>query len=267
MRQNPVFLFCMLMIAVYALAGCKKDPVSNQFVLKMWNIQMKGANVVPATPGNGASAYALLYLRDDYQLYYDIYFDSLPGGIAPEGVDIRIGGPVQNNNTALLTLTGNFNGKKMSGNMPMPKAIADSLIKSAAYMQIVSKANPTGIVRGQLDKKIIFSLDVNMDGSQVVPAANNTATAKLSLRMTDDNIAWYAIDVKNLPAGDVLKETHVHTSTGVTLLKLCSTAADYGVQMNMSITGEPLRALRSDPLYVDVHSTLFPNGLVRGLVR
>ncbi|WP_291912396.1 CHRD domain-containing protein [Chitinophaga sp. CB10] len=223
---------------------------------------MKGINVVPATPGNGASASALLYLRDDYQLYYDIYFDSLPAGITPEGVELRIGGPVENASSSLITITGAFTGKKLKGNMAVSPAAADSLIKTPGYMVITSKSAPTGLVRGQLDKKIVYAVDVDL----TAVAANN-ASGRLSLRMTEDNMAWYAIDVKNQPAGDVLKETHVHTPAGATVLKLAGTAADYGKQLNMSITGEPLRALKSDPLYVDVHSTLFPNGLIRGTLR
>ncbi|WP_167021436.1 CHRD domain-containing protein [Chitinophaga sp. Cy-1792] len=267
MRLNSVFIFGMLLLAACTMVGCKKDPKSDQFVLKFWNVQLKGTNVVPATPGNGASAYALLYLRDDYHLYYDIYFDSLPAGIVPEGVDIRVGGPVQNNSTTLLSLTGTFTGSKMSGNIDMPKTMVDSLLKTSGYMVIKSKTAPDGLVRGQLDKKIIFSKDVAMTAAQVVPAANNSATANFSIRITEDNIGFYAIDVKNLPAGDALTETHIHTSAGATLLKMASKPADYGVQLNMSITGEPLRALQQDPLYVDVHSTLYPNGLVRGTLR
>lgn len=266
MRLIPLFHFCMLILAC-SLVGCKKDPESDLFVKKLWNIQMKGINVVPATPGNGASASALLYLRDDYQLYYDIYFDSLPAGITPDGIDIRIGGPVENNAAALLTITGTFTGNKLKGNMAMPKEVADSLMKTSAYMTITSKSAPGGLVRGQLDKKVSWTMDVNLTPGQVVPAANNSASARLSMRLMEDNTLFYAIDVNGIPSGDVLKEAHIHTPVGASLLKLTSTAADYNKQLSMSVTGEPQRALKSDPLYVDVHSTLFPNGLVRGTLR
>ncbi|MGO4289649.1 CHRD domain-containing protein [Chitinophaga sp. RAB17] len=265
MRLNHVFLCCML-FAAYGLSGCKKKQHSDEFVLKFWNVRLNATNVVPALPGNGSSAYATLYLRDDYRLYYDIYFDSL-AGLTPETVEIRMGNPLQNGNAAVLQLSGNFTGSKMKGDVAMPKEVADSLLKNPGYLVIASKTAPGGLVRGQLDRKILLAKDVSLTGDQVQPPVNTAATAKIYLRMTDDNTLFYAIDVKDLPANDQLMEAHVHNAGGSVLLKLATTATDYTQPLNTSVTGEALRALQQDPLYLDIHSTLAPAGLLRGTLR
>lgn len=265
MRLNPVFLSCML-LAAYCLSGCKKTQHSDEFVLKFWNVRLAGTNIVPATPGNGAAAYATLYLRDDYRLYYDIYFDSLAGP-APDVVEIRMGGPLQNGDAAVLQLPGAFNGAKMKGDVAVPKEMADSILNNAGYLLIASKAAPGGLVRGQLDKKIIFAKDVALTGAQVLPPVTTPATAKIYLRITDDNTLFYAIDVSGLPGNDQLQETHIHNASGSVLLKLASGVADYGTQGSTTVTGDPLRALQQDPLYLDIHSTLAPDGLLRGALR
>ena len=265
MRLNPVFLICML-LAAYCLSGCKKKQHSDEFVLKFWNVRLNAANIIPAPVGNGSSAYATLYLRDDYRLYYDIYFDSL-AGLPPESVEIRMGNPLQNGAAPVLQLSGSFTGSKMKGDVAMPKEVADSLLKNPGYLVIGTKTAPGGLVRGQLDKKIILAKDVSLTGDQVQPPVNTPATAKIYLRMTDDNTLFYAIDVKGLPANDQLQEAHLHNAGGSVLLKLATTAADYTQPLNLPVTGDALRALQQDPLYLDIHTTQSPAGLLRGALR
>lgn len=265
MRLNPVFLCCVL-LAACCLMGCKKKQHSDEFVLKFWNVRLSAANIVPAPVGNGSSAYATLYLRDDYRLYYDIYFDSL-SGLVPDAVEIRMGNPLQNGTAPVLRLDGSFTGAKLKGDIPMPKEVADSLLKNPGYLLITSKTAPGGLVRGQLDKKIVFAKDVALTGAQVQPPVTTPATAKVYLRVTEDNTLFYAIDVIGLPASDQLTESHLHYPAGSMLLKLASTAADYSQPLNTAVSGDALKSLQQDTLYLDIHSTQSPAGLLRGALR
>jgi hypothetical protein len=120
--------------------------------------------------------------------------------------------------------------------------------------------------------KVVKSWMVNMSSKFEVPAnAARTETGMAMIDLLSDNSLKYTLTVTGLASGDALTNSHIHvgnvlTSAGV-ILDLKPTFA------NSSATGTvtDLRAsfvdsLKSDlnDLYVNIHSTQLPGGLIRG---
>ncbi|ATL48707.1 hypothetical protein COR50_16915 [Chitinophaga caeni] len=264
MRLNPTYIFIMLLGAC-TFMGCDKEDHPEGFVMKFWNVQLSGANVVPSSEGNNSHAYALLYLRDDYQLYYDIYFDSLSKGSSPGVVEIRMGNAIENGET-ILTLDGNFQDGKLKGNVDFPKSLADSAINNDAYITVAGAGNGA-LARGQLAKEVVYTLDLPLTGDQVVPGVSTTATGTAYLRITEDFSVYFAIDCKNVPAGETLTGAHLHSATGDMLFNFASGPADFNVPKSGEGSNDILNALKKDAVYIDVHSDQHPDGLLRGNLR
>ena len=104
-----------------------------------------------------------------------------------------------------------------------------------------------------------------------VPAVNTTATGMALLRITADNKLYSKVTVTNVEAGDALTAGHIHTgaagTNGGVLIGICESAADFGVTKIFTPTTAILTAIKTDALYVNVHSTNRPSGIVRGQIR
>ena len=91
------------------------------------------------------------------------------------------------------------------------------------------------------------------------------------IRITADNKLYSRVTVSNLESTDALSAAHIHTgaagTNGGVILGLCSSAADFGVTKIFSPTTAVLNSVKNDAVYVNVHSTNRPSGVIRGQIR
>lgn len=251
--------YCLVLSAFLLATACKKDPTSEEFIVRFWNLDLKASNMVPAVTGKGDHAVCLLYLSDNKDLYYDLYFDSLGPAELPGQIAIFAGSPTVNGTQILAFPNVNYTGVKSKGKLRLTQSQADSLSTLSTYLTVVSKSSPAGLVRGQLDKKIVFAADVALTGTT---AAAGTAI----LRATEDNILHYNLKVTGVAGDDQLQAAHIHKGTEISLV-LATVDTAYNRPMSATITAAYLTTLNNDALQVDVHSKNFVNGLLKGIIR
>ncbi|HVG16516.1 MAG TPA: CHRD domain-containing protein [Chitinophagaceae bacterium] len=115
-----------------------------------------------------------------------------------------------------------------------------------------------------------WSIPLSAKNEVPAPASRNEAGAA-SLQLLSDNSLKYTINVTGLAAGDVLTAAHLHigdviTSGGIVLglNPVFTGPAASGTIVNLRST--LIDSLKSDAneIYLNVHSTGVPSGLVRG---
>ena len=134
--------------------SCKKDiPVSDVYVKKIWKVDLSASQIVPSISNRTDHAVASVYLMDNNELYYYIYFDQLlNNGDKPLGASIYIG-TAGINGILLAELKGSsFNEKRENdGKISLSEAAVNSLLtENNLYLSIASIQQNAGLVRGQL---------------------------------------------------------------------------------------------------------------------
>ena len=108
-------------------------------------------------------------------------------------------------------------------------------------------------------------------GANEGPAVNTSATGVALIRITSDNKLYSKVTVSTLDAGDAVTVSQIHSAAagvnGAVIQDLCSTAADFGAAKVTTPSTAILNSIKNDALYVNVHSTSKPSGLIRGQIR
>jgi hypothetical protein len=64
---------------------------------------------------------------------------------------------------------------------------------------------------------------------------------------------------------------HIHSgaagANGGVLIGLCSSAADFGITKMNTPSPAVINSIKADAVYVNVHSTTRPSGIIRGQIR
>lgn len=264
-RKLYYLLTCLLLISV---SCTKKTYTSDVFIKKQWQIFMSATYTIPANAGRTDHAVATMYLTDDNQLYYDVYFDAnLGSGDTPSAVKLYTGTAAENGALLIDLHNGAFSGGEVKGNVAVDATMANKLINGTdMYMQVASSQIAAGLVRGQIDKKVVAAYDIDL--AKYSNTVSTTATGKAYIRILSDNTLSTQVVVNNLPAGDALTTAHIHKTTdNSTAVTLASTAADFNKAVTTTVTAALAASLTTDNLYVDVHSTLYPTGLLKGIIR
>lgn len=103
---------------------------------------------------------------------------------------------------------------------------------------------------------------------EVTVPAGRTETGSAELQLYSDNTLNYHIMLGSLAAGDALTASHIHigdpVSNGPIVLPFPGTFANNMLTGTTTIRASLADSLKTLPMYVNVHSSLFPAGLMRG---
>lgn len=270
MRNSTKKMHCVFFaVALLCLFSCKKDTYTSEvFIRKQWKVELNTTNNIPAVAGRTDAAVCMLFLMDNNQLFYDIYFiNPLNNGDAPTSAKLFLGNAVENGSLLIDLQNPAFNTEReVKGNVTLNAATIASLLSGPVYLQVNSNQQTAGLVRGQIDKTVKFSADVDL--GKYATTVNTTATGKAYIRLLSDNSLAYKVEVNGLPTGDGLTTSHLHKTTdNSSVLTLVSSAADFNKAFLIPAASVPVASITADPLYIDVHSQLYPTGLLKGTVR
>ena len=160
-----------------------------------------------------------------------------------------------------------FDGNLTSGTWTsLPDSIVRHLLRGEIYANIHSSSSPGGEIRGYLQAVKGVGFTVAMDGSQENPpnASTGSGTGWVVLDSTGTQLA-YNVTVAGMTAP--LSAGHFHTlpSGGVVHpIAFVDSTAD-GVWSGVPDT--ILTSIENKNLYVNVHSSTFPAGELRGYVE
>ena len=266
------FLLSVYLPAVLLFAACTNNDYDNPqpTLQKSWTVSLNVANELSAPAGRTDSGTAILNLYSDYTLQFEITVKSLAAGDALTAAHIHAGDPVTNGGV-YIPFPGSFTANVLSGSIALTQAQADSIQNFPMYVNVHSNQSPGGIMRGQMDKTLVFSVNVAMSGDNEAPPVVTTATGTAYLRLSEDNILYSKVVVNDLESNDALTAAHIHTAVaginGDVLVALCGSAADFGITKTSTLTSETVTSLLTDAVYVNAHTTLHPAGIIRGQIR
>jgi hypothetical protein len=121
----------------------------------------------------------------------------------------------------------------------------------------------------------IASFDIMLDNAYSIPmVTGRSETGNIQMSLYDDKSLTFTITINGLMASDDLTVAHVHTGDVVTAGSVAITLVDGSniafsgntATGTVSLTDEQITTLQGDDVYVNVHSTDQPSGLVRGQI-
>ena len=272
MKKNYLLL-CTAITAMLAIS-CKKNseaPAPN--MLKEITVSLAAANENPQPAGRTETGTASVKIFSDQSVTVDITITGLASGDNITAGHFHVGDPVTNGGVVVdlnPTITGSMVKAKLTN---VRSSFIDTLMKGTAdiYLNLHSSQVASGIVRGQVFNGVTFASSVALSGTNEVPSVTTTATGTALLRITADNKLYSKVTVTNVEAGDAVTAAHIHTgaagTNGGVLLGLCDNAGDFGISKTFTPAAAVLTSIKADALYVNVHSSNKPSGIVRGQIR
>lgn len=140
---------------LFFLSSCKKDTnaVSEVFIKKQWKVDLSASSVVPAITGRTDHAVAMLFLMDNKELHYDIYFDkALENNDVPGNGKLFLGVAGANGSLFIDLVTPAFDSKRETkGKIMVSDEIYTKIQTEKIYLQVSSTQQQNGLVRGQVN--------------------------------------------------------------------------------------------------------------------
>lgn len=266
------YLFALLFISMIVIESCNRNAGVIPTSVKKWAaIEIKSVNEVPAPTGRTEEGELNMELLSDNSLKFDFHVHNLTPGDVLTAAHIHLSnagesGPV------IIDLKPSISGSGGSGTVKgLRQGQIDTLLSQPVYFNIHSTQVPAGIVRGQLDQKVDFALDIVLSGNNEVPAVTTTASGLCVLRITEDKTLYSKVTVTNIETNDTIRVSHIHRgaagTNGPVRIFLASSIADFGILKTTTLPDSLYNMIKNDPIYVNAHSKLRGSGLVRGQVR
>lgn len=265
------YLSCILVTITALIMGCSKSSDTPAATVTWTNsVSMSTKFEVPAVANRNETATAELQLLSDNTLKYNIVISNLTAGDAIAAAHIHLGNAGVSGGV-YIPFAGPFTGSTITGTVQLTAGQADTLKTKEAYVNVHTSQAGGGLVRGQIDSKVVFAADVVMNGANEVPAVTTTATGLATIRMTENKKLYIKVAVSNIETGDVMTAAHIHSGTstvsGPVILGFYSAAADFATLKTITVDDAFYASLLSAPVYVNAHSVARGSGLVRGQIR
>jgi hypothetical protein len=224
-------------------------------------VLLNGASEVPAVQ-TSASASALFTLVGS-ELFYSVTFSGLSG----PAIGAHIHGPADSTHNANVIIpfsppaaaSGTF-----SGSVTLDRTNLAYLLAGQTYINIHTATNAGGEIRGQIYP---IQLSATLNGASEVPptASPGSGTASFSLVPSALNYTLTFTNILSPATG-----AHIHAPADTThnanviipFAPPSATAAT--ISGTASLDSQQLLDLISGLSYVNVHSTNYPNGEIRG---
>jgi hypothetical protein len=273
MKIKPVvFLHIAAVLAIISACNKKNDYSNNVEVIREWNFTLSSSNENVVSARTQTTATFHMVVLADSSIRYDIKGDT---ALADRLVSatINLGDPVTDG-PLLLDLPIRVYGTYASGVLTgISRNYVNDLLNDHIdkYVNVTSDDAPAGLVRGQLNKEIVFSKNVQLSGNAMVPAVNTTTSGTAFLRVTSDNVLYSKIVIINNDQQDPVTIATINqgiaTANGAVLVNLATSAQEFGVGKKSTIASSASTAIIGSSTYVTVSSVFHPAGKLRGQVR
>ncbi|POY38388.1 hypothetical protein C3K47_03035 [Solitalea longa] len=231
---------------------------------------------VPAHMDRNENGEACVHLYNNRKLYFEISVNNLDPTDHLTVAHIHEGGTLETG-PVLVGLVDN-NVLKFDSNNSIKDTIDVTeeqyqriLAGNDLYINIHSMQKPGGLLRNQLDHPLKFGADINLLPGNQVPAVNSTANGMAQIRISEDKMLFSKVTVADLEAGDNLVIAHIHkgtaTENGPVIINVADNVGQIGSIQSRTINDTQFADLFGNPLYVNVHSTNFPGGIIRGQLK
>ena len=241
---------------------------------------LNGAQMVPAitTPAQGVCV--IRFSPDLTTLYYDIVVDGTATSIDYSHLHIGNLGQPYDNSSVQVDFTPSINGNRIKGTKTNISTInKDRLLRSNLTLLIHTAAHPQGEIRAQVVRYAREGFTINMEGQQVVPAVSSAAYGSgiVSISRDEENARynWIAGNLSATPTGSQFKN-NAAGQNGPAIFTIGSAMTVVGNNASAegfwkSTDATPFLVANSaqfsaDNVYLDIQSSAFPTGEIRGQV-
>lgn len=273
MKQSSLLSLLILFLLFHVSCSEEGDPAPTPTLVKQWDIILSTAYENPKPAGRTETGTAVLQLMSDNSLSYTLTASSVLAGDALTVSHLHVGNAITNG-PVVLDLQPSFTGGSATGKLTnLRTSLIDSLKNddNEIYLNIHSTQVPSGLIRGQLNRRIELAADVVMTSANEVPAGTSAATGLGILRLTSDKQLYTRITISNLESTDAMTVAHIHKAAagvnGSVLIDIYSSGTQFGTVKTTTVDDATITILKNDPLYFNAHSTSKPAGLVRGQIR
>lgn len=273
MKKALLLICCTLLIGF--TTSCNDTDGSGPTIIASGNISLTTENEIPIVENRDETGTFLLVLNSENQIEFSIVVNDLSASDELTVAHLHTGDPVSTGAPAISLVNGTdivFQGNEATGIVQLTEAQVETLLGDDVYVNVHSTENPNGLVRGQLDQVIDEAYNVMLSPTNEIPSItdrNDSGTA--IFRIIGDKV-YYNVSVTNLQTGDAITAGHIHsgdaTVNGDVQINLELTDdTQLGVTKTMILDADMLATLKTDALYVNVHSSDYPGGLMRGQIR
>ncbi len=224
----------------------------------MFRADLNGAAVVPPTT-SGGDGFATFVLNANGTLTYSVKNALVAGtaaGIFTGGVGV--------NGSLLFSLSGGPGS--WSGTTAALTATDKTNLRSGGlYVELDSIANPAGDIRGQIMPMPIL-YGAHLTGDQETPPVSTSALGDATFVVNSNGTITYNVTTTGLTG----TAAHIHTGTfgnaGSVLFALSGGPTTWSGTTSTALTAAQFTSLQTLGFYVNVHTSLNPNGEIRGQI-
>ncbi len=231
--------------------------------------KLTGDQEVPPVSTSAVGLASFTMNEDMDSVNFNIVVNGLSGPIT--GIHIHEGMMGSNGGVA-VNLSSFIKGNQIKGTIPsssIDKAFISGLLSSQYYLNVHTKDNPNGEIRGQLnletDLGFYASLDTAQQNHSVSGNAMGAAIFDVSI---DKSTLTYYVTTEGL--SDTITAAHLHEgavgSTGGVLVNLASGINGKMLSGTVDISTDKtlLGKIMSGEVYINIHTTANANGEIRG---
>lgn len=268
---NKSLYFVILILSLGLATSCEDDenPINpgNPDIVQEWTMTISPDQEIPAVMGRDETGIVELTLYENNELQYSIRVDGLSSADVLTAAHIHDGMPSENGDI-VISLTDSFTGSTADGIIQLSQSQVDALdTENEHYVNVHSTMEPAGLLRANLGDNIDWARDIDLD----TPTSGVNAGGTAYLRKAGDDLYyWIELMDGSVMAGDTLTAAHIHEGaegvTGDPRIFLYTDREDFDAKM-VDLSSEQRELLISEPAYVNVHTTEYNGGLVRGQIR
>ncbi|MDY7396121.1 CHRD domain-containing protein [Aureibaculum sp. 2210JD6-5] len=273
MKKALLLLFCTALIGF--TSSCLDNDNSGPAIRAQAQIDLNTENEIPIVENRDETGTFLLNLFDDNTMEFSITVDNLSSSDDLTAAHIHTGDPVSTGGVAITLVDGttiSFQGNKATGTLQLTDTEVATLLGGDVYVNVHSTENPSGLVRGQLDQVVTEAYNVMLSPTNEIPSITDREDSGTAIFRIVGNKVYYKVSVMDLKAGDAITAGHIHegdaTVNGGVLINLeLADETQLGITKSLELESSMLTQLKNDDLYVNIHSTDHPSGLMRGQIR
>jgi hypothetical protein len=258
-RVKLPLLFILLSVIIYT-AGLYAQSTGILFTATL-----NGAQETPSVSTNATGTAWAMLSSDGKTLFYQITYANLSSAFTASHFHlgaVGVGGGV------IEAITPNFVGNTASGAWTnIPDSIVGALLNGKLYLNVHSTSHPGGEIRGQLWPAAGLGFRISLDAAQVKTSADTSLASGTGWAVLTNDSLTYSLTI----AGLTSKQTAAHFHAG-------SEGVNGGVEKPITFTDSSasgtwtgisdndLDNLVHNLLYVNVHTSNYPAGEIRGQV-
>jgi CHRD domain-containing protein/type IX secretion system substrate protein len=239
-----------------------------------------GAQMVPPVSTPAQAVCVIRFSPDFTTMYYDVVVDGVPTSIDYSHLHIATFGQPYDSSSVQVDFTASINGNRIKGTKTNVSTLnKDRLLRSGLALLIHTAEYPQGEIRTQVVRYAREGFTVNLEGQQVVPAVTSGAygsgIVSISRDQENAHYNWLVGNMSDTPT-DAHFKNNIAGQNGSVIYHMGSTMTVVGNNASAngfwkSTDSTPFLStypaqFSSDFVYLDVQSSAFPQGEIRGQV-